>query len=268
MSIASARRRGLRQGGTILVLALLWLAAADGAAAQSISIDMGAGEGASYTARLIQLMLLVTVLSLAPAILIMTTSFVRIVIVLSLVRSALGLQQAPPNTVLVSVALFLTAFVMGPTFQRAWTDGVSPMLEETVTQEEGIARATAPFRAFMAAQVEPEDLEFFDSIAERQRALGQSADSSPAVQAADGEPGLAVLICAFMISELTRAFEIGFLIFMPFIVIDIAVAAILMSMGMMMLPPATVSLPFKLIFFVLIDGWRLLAGSLVQSFIF
>ena len=263
--------------------------------AQSISIDLGEGGDASFSARLLQLMLIVGVLSLAPALLIMTTSFLRIVVVLALLRYALGLQQTPPNSALVGIALFLTLFVMTPTFDEAWTEGLEPMIAEEISQEEGLGRAVAPVKTFMLSQVEADDLRFFQDLAEARQADMESLVLEPAVSEASfptedevTEPvapdeddtdtiietaaakelhDIRVVAPAFMISELSRAFEIGFLIFMPFLVIDLAVAAILMSMGMMMLPPATVSLPFKLMFFVLIDGWRIVSGGLVESFL-
>jgi flagellar biosynthesis protein FliP len=241
------------------------------AAAQTISVDLGAENG-SYTGRLVQIFLLITVLSVAPGILVMTTSFIRLVIVFSLLRSALGLQQSPPNAVLISLSLFLTAFIMSPVFSAAWRDGIAPMMAEEVEQGEGLKKAGEPFRAFMAAQVEKDDLIFFENLAARQ--MGDLAEPAPeetllqepGAPEESAAPGFHILLPAFIISELTRAFEIGFLVMMPFLVIDLAVAAILMSMGMMMLPPQSVSLPIKLIFFVLIDGWRMLSESLVLSF--
>ncbi|MEM1380794.1 MAG: flagellar type III secretion system pore protein FliP [Pseudomonadota bacterium] len=249
------------------------------ASAQSINVDLG-GEGSSYSGRLIQLFLAITVLSLAPGILVMTTSFIRVVVVFSLLRSAIGLQQAPPNVVLISLALFLTGFIMAPTFEQSWQQGISPLIEDQVDTATGLRRAATPLQEFMAAQTEAEDLLFFQSLAERQR-TDAGDDGLPEGMMSDEEieallfperteserlPSLVTLVPAFMISELTRAFEIGFLLMMPFLVIDLAVAAILMSMGMMMLPPQTVSLSMKIIFFVLIDGWRLLSESLVMSF--
>lgn len=223
------------------------------ASAQSISIDLGAGEG-STTSRIVQLVALVTVLSIAPSILVMVTSFTRIVVVLSFLRSAIGTQQAPPNMVMISLALFLTAFVMAPTMERSWQDGIAPLLAEEIEPEEAFSRAVVPVREFMLAHVRERDLTLFVNLSK----------SGPV--AAPEETGLGVLIPAFMISELRRAFEIGFLLFVPFLVIDMVVASVLMSMGMMMLPPVMISLPFKLIFFVLVDGWYLVAGSLVQSY--
>ena len=221
------------------------------AAAQSLNLDFGTG---TTTGRVVQLIVLFTVLSLAPSIIIMATSFTRIVVVLSFLRSAMGTQQTPPNTVLVSLALFLTAFVMAPTLETAYNNGIVPLMAEKISEEEAIERTLAPLHAFMIEHVREQDLRLFMDLAE--------FDS---VEVPEDTP-LCALIPAFMISELKRAFEIGFLLFIPFVVIDMVVASILMSMGMMMLPPIMISLPFKLIFFVLIDGWFLISGSLVQSF--
>ncbi|WP_310593386.1 flagellar type III secretion system pore protein FliP [Pedomonas mirosovicensis] len=234
----------------------LWLAAlplillAEPALAQSVSVNLGEG---SLTGRMVQLIILLTVLSIAPGILMTVTSFTRIVVVLSLLRNALGTQQSPPNAVLISLALFLSFFIMGPTFERAWQDGIQPLTQEQITEEEAFDRTAAPFRAFMLQHTRENDLKLFVDLSRRP------------VETVEQTP-LTVLIPAFMISELRRAFEIGFLLFLPFLIIDLVVSSILMSMGMMMLPPATISLPFKLIFFVLVDGWHLVAGSLVQSY--
>jgi flagellar biosynthetic protein FliP len=222
------------------------------AAAQAVNIDLGTGAG--LTERVVQLMGLLTVLSLAPSIVIMTTSFVRIIVVLSILRTALGLQQAPPNAVLVSLALFLTALVMTPTFQASYDAGIKPLLDQQMELPAAFDASAGPVKDFMLRQVDPDDLALF---------LRLSNTPRPAVAA---DTPLQVVTPAFMISELKRAFEIGFLLFVPFLVIDLVVASVLMSMGMMMLPPVVVSLPFKLIFFVLVDGWRLVAGSLVESF--
>lgn len=224
--------------------------AAAPAHAQGINIDLGEG---GITERALQLVALITVLSLAPSILVMVTSFTRIVVVLSLLRSALGTQTAPPNMVMVSLALFLTAFVMAPTFQTAYDNAVQPLVAGTIEPQEAFERGSAPFRTFMLAHVRDKDLRLFTDLAN---------ENPPSPE----EVSLRALVPAFMISELRRAFEIGFLLFVPFLVIDLVVASVLMSMGMMMLPPIIVSLPFKLIFFVLVDGWNLVAGSLVQSF--
>jgi flagellar biosynthesis protein FliP len=223
-----------------------------GAFAQDFSINLGQAGGLSE--RALQMVALLTVLSLAPSILIMVTSFARIVIVLSLLRSAIGTQSAPPNTVITGLALFLTFFVMSPTFERAYEDGVKPLVAGQIQEVEAFNRVAAPFRTFMLKHVRPADLELF---------LDMSRQPRPAT--AEATP-LTSLVPAFMISEIRRAFEIGFLLFLPFLIIDLVVSSILISMGMMMVPPATVALPFKLIFFVLVDGWRLVAGSLVQSF--
>jgi flagellar biosynthetic protein FliP len=222
------------------------------ASAQDISISFGQGGG--LTERVLQLVALMTVLSLAPSILVMVTSFTRIVVVLSLLRTALGTATAPPNTVLISLALFLTAFVMGPSFERAYDLGVKPLIANEISPEQAFERASEPFHVFMLKNVREKDLKLFVDM------------SRQAVPARPEDLSLRVLVPAFMISELKRAFEIGFLLFLPFLVIDLVVASILMSMGMMMLPPVVVSLPFKLIFFVLVDGWSLVAGSLVQSY--
>ena len=223
------------------------------AAAQELSLDFGL-DGTTTTGRIVQLVVLLTVLSLAPSIIVMVTSFTRIVVVLSLLRSAMGTQQTPPNTVLVSLALFLTAFIMAPTLETIYRDGVQPLVADEITEEEAFDRSIAPVHGFMVAHVREHDLQLFLDMAEVDEL------SDPA------ETPLRALVPAFMISELRRAFEIGFLLFVPFIIIDMVVASILMSMGMMMLPPVMISLPFKLIFFVLVDGWYLVAGSLVQSF--
>jgi flagellar biosynthetic protein FliP len=229
------------------------LAFASPALAQDISINFG--QGAGLTERVIQLIALITVLSIAPAIMVMVTSFTRIVIVLSLLRSAIGLQSAPPNMVVTSLALFLTAFVMGPAFQTAYEQGVQPLVAGQIQPQQAFERGVVPFRNFMVKNVREKDLALFMDLAKEQPAADASAVP------------LRVLMPAFMISELRRAFEIGFLLFVPFLVIDLVIASVLMSMGMMMLPPAMISLPFKLIFFVLVDGWSLIAGSLVQSFV-
>jgi flagellar biosynthetic protein FliP len=220
--------------------------------AQALNINLGTGAG--LTERVVQLIALLTVLSLAPSILIMTTAFVRIVVVLSLLRTALGLQQSPPNAVIISLALFLTAIVMGPTFQASYDAGVRPLLNKQMELPAAFNAASGPVRTFMLSQVETKDLELFIRLSKIEK---------PPTRA---DIPLKVLTPAFMISELKRAFEIGFLLFIPFLVIDLVVASILMSMGMMMLPPAVISLPFKLIFFVLVDGWGLVCGSLVESF--
>jgi flagellar biosynthesis protein FliP len=234
----------------VLLPALAW--------GQSVAIDLGGGGtgagGATVTGRLFQLTALVTVLSLAPSLLVMVTAFTRIIIVLSLLRSALATQGTPPNIVLIGLALFLSFFVMQPVLEQSWVAGLQPMTEGRVSELEGLRLATAPFHQFMVRNLRQGDLQFFLD-------LGQMAPPSTP----DEAPWRAVMP-AFLIGELRRAFEMGFLLFLPFLVIDMVVASVLMSLGMMMLPPNVVSLPFKLIFFVLVDGWRLIAGSLVQSF--
>ncbi|MBX3552588.1 MAG: flagellar type III secretion system pore protein FliP [Pseudolabrys sp.] len=241
-----------RAGGCVLAAAFALLLTVAPATAQDISINLGQGTG--VTERAIQMIALLTVLSLAPSILVMMTSFTRIVVVLSLLRTALGTQTAPPNAVIVSLALFLTAFVMGPALQQVYDVGLRPLANNEITLEQAFERSSEPLRAFMQKNVRDKDLKLFVDMS------GQPAPASPE------EMSLRILIPAFMISELKRAFEIGFLLFLPFLIIDLVVASVLMSMGMMMLPPVVVSLPFKLIFFVLVDGWSLVAGSLIQSY--
>jgi flagellar biosynthetic protein FliP len=233
---------------------LLALCALSGvAAAQSLSVDLGAG-GPGATSRIVQLTALITVLSLAPSLLVMMTAFTRIVIVLSLLRSALGTQGTPPNMVLIGLALFLTYFVMQPVLDAAWTQGLLPLSEGRVGNIEGLQLAAAPFHKFMLTGLRPDVWRVF-------LVLGHRPDpTSP-----EATPWRA-LLPAFLVGELRRAFEMGFLLYLPFLVIDMVVASVLMGLGMMMLPPNVVSLPFKLIFFVLVDGWRLVAGSLVKSF--
>ncbi len=228
------------------------------AEAQAFSLDLSALRdgvgGGSAAARMIQIILLITLLSMAPSILIMMTSFVRIAVVLSFMRSALGTQTTPPNQVIISLALFVTMFIMMPVLQQSYQDGILPLIEESISEQEAIERSAQPFRVFMLRHVRDKDLSLFMNMA--QDVEVESADQTP----------YQVLIPAFMISELKRAFEIGFLLFVPFLIIDMLVASTLMAMGMMMLPPVLISLPFKLIFFVLIDGWYMLIGSLVRSF--
>jgi flagellar biosynthetic protein FliP len=236
----------------VIALLLLLVVGAEPAAAQQFSVDLG--EGASTTGRIVQLLLLLTVLSVAPSILVTVTSFTRIVVVLSFLRQALGTQTAPPNMVMVSLAMFLTAFVMTPTIEACYNQGIQPLIEKKIDETEAVQRSIKPLAAFMQHQVREKDLQLFFDLAKK-----------PPVATPEETP-LQILVPAFMISELRRAFEIGFLIYLPFLIIDMLVASVLMSMGMMMLPPATFALPFKLIFFVLVDGWYLVAGSLVQSF--
>ncbi len=238
----------------LLVPSVAFAAGAASAAAaptSALSVDL---SGGMFTDRMVQIIALVTILSLAPSILIMMTSFVRIVVVLSLLRTAIGVQTSPPNAVIVSLSLFLTLFVMGPTLHEAYQAGVQPLIAGTMTTEVALEKASVPVKTFMLAHVRDADLKLFLDM------------RKAAVPKDPLQVEMTTLAPAFMLSELKRAFEIGFLIFVPFLIIDMAVASILMSMGMMMLPPTVISLPFKLIFFVLVDGWRLIAGSLVQSY--
>ncbi len=248
-------RTALRAAALPSLAATLLLLSAMPAAAQSLSLDLGAQGGAGATSRLVQLTALVTVLSLAPSLIVMVTAFTRITIVLSLLRGALGAQGTPPNAVLIGLSLFLTFFVMQPALDQAWSEGLLPMTQGKVGDLEGLRLTAEPFRRFMTANLHGSDLKLFLDLAQL-----------PPPQSPEATPWRA-LIPAFMVGELRRAFEMGFLICLPFLVIDIVVASVLMSLGMMMLPPTAVSLPFKLIFFVLVDGWRLVSGSLVQSFV-
>jgi len=284
-----------------VIAAVLTVMTAAPAAAQSFTVDM-AGAGGSSAGRIFQLVILMTVLTLAPSILVMVTSFTRIVIVLSFVRTAIGTQQSPPNQVLVSLALFLTIFIMMPTFDTIYTQAVQPLINEEIDEIEAYNRGIAPIRDFMLQHVREQDLILFSEIAKipltqvqaltqaqtrvqaktktqaQPRTQGQTLPPPP--QAAPQTPPLTkeqaqtqaqlmpmrVLIPAFMISEIRRAFEIGFIVFIPFLVIDMVVSSVLMSMGMMMLPPVMIAMPFKIIFFVLVDGWYMIVGSLVRSF--
>ena len=235
---------------TLIYFALL-------SSAMSQTIDLGAllpTGGGSATARVVQMAGVLTVLSVAPGLLIMTTSFTRFIVALSFLRTGLGLQSTPANIVLTSLALFMTLFVMGPTFDRAWREGMQPLMDSTITQEKAVTAIIQPFRDFMLAQVREKDIALFENLSKGQFV---SKDRSTV--------DLRVLIPAFMISELRRGFEIGFMIVLPFLVIDMIVATLTMSMGMMMLPPTVLALPAKLLFFVMIDGWNLLIGSLVRS---
>ena len=239
-----------------LALALpLLIGCAAAAHAQTIDLSqlIPAG-GSSATARVLQMVAILTVLSVAPGLLIMVTSFTRFIVALSFLRSGLGLQSTPANIILTSLALFMTLFVMAPTFDRAWQNGVKPMMDNSISQERAFTEITKPFREFMLAQVREKDIALFEELSKHEFD-----------QADRAKVDLRVLIPAFMISELRRGFEIGFMIVLPFLVIDMVVATLTMSMGMMMLPPTVLSLPAKLLFFVMIDGWNLLIGSLVRS---
>lgn len=239
--------------GIIGLVAILILLSSP-AAAQDISISLGDGSE-SLATRSIQLIVLITLLSLVPGLAIMITAFPFIVTVLSILRQAIGLQQSPPNMLIVSLALFLTYFVMEPVLTEAWNNGAAPYSAGEMELEEAFLAALEPFRVFMANRV---DGETFSSLA----ALREATDGIEA----DADAPLSLLVPSFMLSEISRAFQIGFLVFLPFLIIDLVVAAVLMSMGMMMVPPAIVSLPFKLAFFVVADGWSLVSGALVRSY--
>ncbi len=221
------------------------------ALAQEVTVDLG--DGNSLATRSVQLLVLITLLSIVPGLAVMVTCFPFIVTVLSILRQGIGLQQAPPNMLIVNLAMFLTWYVMDPVLTEAWTKGVEPFTQEQIDAQEAFTRASEPFRGFMAQRIDADTFETLDAL----RPTGVTE-----VRAAP----LSVLVPAFLLSELQRAFEIGFLVFLPFLIIDLVVSAILMSMGMMMVPPAVVSLPFKLAFFVVADGWSLIAGALVRSY--
>jgi flagellar biosynthetic protein FliP len=235
-------------------LAMILAALPSMAFAQSVSVDLGQTGQPGTTARLVQLTALIGLLSLAPSLLVMATAFGRIIIVLSLLRSAIGAPGIPPNPVLIGLALFLTFFVMQPVFEASFNQGIMPMTEGRISELAGLEAAAQPFRLFMVANIREDDLLLFLDLG------GIQAVADPA------QTPWRALIPAFIVGELKRAFEIGFLLFLPFLIIDMVIASLLMSLGMMMLPPSVVALPFKLIFFVLVDGWRLVSGSLVQGF--
>ena len=239
----------------LVAAAAAFLASLSPAAAQSVDLNalIPAG-GASASGRIIEMVALLTVLSVAPGLLIMVTSFTRFIIALSFLRSGLGVQSAPANLVLISLALFMTFFVMAPTFDRAWQNGLKPMLDNKISQQDALGAVAQPFREFMLSQVREKDIVLFESLSKGRFDAGDRAKID-----------LRLLIPAYMISELRRGFEIGFLVVLPFLVIDMIVATLTMSMGMMMLPPSVISLPVKILFFVLVDGWNLLVGSLVRS---
>jgi len=238
-----------------LLVLTIFLSLFSEANAEAAGFSFDLGTGPDLTSRIVQMFGLITILSLAPSILIMVTSFTRIIVVFSFLRSAIGIQQSPPNSVMISLALFLTAFIMSPTFEKAYEVGVVPLMEEKITERQALEKMIDPFREFMSKHVRQQDLELFLNIAKADHNKVAYENSS-----------LVVLIPAFMISELKKAFEIGFLLFIPFLMIDLLISAILMAMGMMMLPPVMISLPFKIIFFILIDGWYMICGSLVRSY--
>lgn len=235
-----------------LLVTIVLLGLAGGAQAQELTLDLG--DRVALTERSIQLIVLLTVLSLVPGLAIMFTCFPFMVTVLGILRQGIGLQQSPPNMLIVSLALFLTYFVMEPVFTEAWQTGLSPMVEGTLEVEEGIANTISPFRDFMISRVDPTTVSVLSDL--RPQTTGMPVSDVP----------LSVLVPSFLLSEIERAFQIGFLVFIPFLIIDLSVAAILMSMGMMMVPPVIVSLPFKLAFFVVADGWSLISGALVRSY--
>lgn len=242
----------------VIVAGVLLTALASDAAAQTLNLRDLLPEGQGSTSgRIIQLVILLTVLSVAPGILVTVTCFTRFVIALSFLRAGLGLPSTPSNLVLVSLALFMTYFVMGPTFDRMWSEGVQPLMANQIDEREAFQRTTKPLVEFMQANVRDKDVQLFLDLARR-----RPTDAAAGPSASD----LRILIPAFMLSELRRGFEIGFLIILPFLVIDLVVATLVMSMGMMMLPPTAISLPFKVLFFILIDGWNILVGGLVRSF--
>lgn len=239
----------------ILFLLVAGFFICDLAYAQTISLNIDDASTGSATARIFSVLALITVLSLAPSIVIMMTSFTRLIVVFSLTRSALATNATPPNMVLISLAFFMTIFIMSPTFEKSWEEGIRPVIDEKMELSEGLEKAALPLKEFMVNNTREKDLMLFND-------LSSPEDKVEKIE----EAPLKITIPAFMISELRRAFEIGFLIYLPFLIIDMVVASVLMSMGMMMLPPSVISLPFKVIFFVLIDGWYMLAGSLINSF--
>lgn len=242
-----------RSGRYVLHVALIFamlVIQVETVAAQDLAISLG---GDSLSLRTVQLFVLLTVLSLAPGLAIMLTCFPFMVTVLSILRQAIGVQQAPPNMMIVSLAIFLTWFVMEPVFSQAWESGIEPLMQERITAEESFKLTISPFRTFMESRVSAETLSMMVEISPTHVSAGQDIP-------------LSILLPSFLLGEIQRGFEVGFLIFLPFLLIDLIIAAVLMSMGMMMVPPAVVSLPFKLAFFVIADGWTLLAGALVRSY--
>ena len=235
---------------TVLILLFCYSSISFG---DSLTLDLGQTNG-SLMGRMVQLLMVISVLAIAPSIIIVVTSFTRFIVVFSFLRNAMGTQQSPPNMILVSLALFLTGYVMAPTIENAYQNGVLPLVNQKITEDEAFNKITRPFHGFMIQNVREKDLSLFMDLAEISKP--ETPDQVP----------LRILVPAFVISELRKAFEIGFLIFLPFLVIDLVIASLLMAMGMMMVPPVMIALPFKIIFFVLTDGWHLLCGSLVNSF--
>lgn len=239
----------------ILITALIADAAfAEPLAVPSVSLGLGKVSKPGDIAVVLQIFFLITILSLAPGLLIMTTSFTRIVVVLSFLRNALGTQQAPSNQIIIAMSLFLTFYIMSPVWQQINTQAIQPYKSQSISQEQAIERATAPVRKFMLSQTREKDIALFLTLSKTPRP--RNAAEIPTL----------TIIPAFMISELRTAFQIGFLVYIPFLVVDMVVASVLMSMGMMMLPPVMISLPFKILLFILVDGWGLIIGSLVKSF--
>ena len=230
----------------------------DAGLAQTLNFDSITGPRSGQTSgQIIQLFGLLTILAVAPGILVVVTSFTRFIIAFSILRMGIGLQTTPANLILISLSLFMTFHVMAPTFDKAWNEGVQPLIDEQITEAEAFERISGPFKEFMVKNVRDKDLNLFSDIAQ---------ENDPTFTPGE-EVALRVLVPAFMISEIRRGFEIGFLILVPFLVIDLIVATITMAMGMMMLPPTVVALPFKVLFFILIDGWNLLVGSMMRSFL-
>lgn len=288
-------RRMVPSGASLAVLALALAAVLIPASAMAqdanLLTDLIPEDSATFSGRIIQGLILLTVLSLAPGILITTTCFTRFIIAFSFLRSGLGLQSTPSNLIVISLSIFMTYFVMEPVFQKSWQEGIQPLLDNDISQEQAYDRVVNPFKGFMVRNVRPADIALFEDFRNAQQTpaqedetpdAGEEAVPDPEAQAepgespVDGDPALlsadnislGTIIPAFMLSELRRGFEIGFLILLPFLVIDLVVATVTMSMGMMMLPPTVVALPFKVLFFVLIDGWNLLVGELLESVTF
>lgn len=240
----------------LFILSLVIICGDYSYAADNNSLSLSLPDEGIFSSRILQILFLITTLSIAPSLLMTVTAFTRITIVLSFLRSALGAQQTPPNMVIMGLSLFITLFVMMPTFKAAYYEGIEPALEHTIDEQEALEKIYQPFYNFMYNNTREKDLVNFITIADKK--IDPAKDQIP----------FEILVPSFMVSELRRAFYIGFLIFVPFLVIDLLVASILMAMGMMMLPPVTISLPFKIIFFVLIDGWLLLTDGLIKGFNF
>ena len=247
-------KRGLWLSLAALTVVLLPVAASAQMTLPSINLGFKSTNNPNEIVNTIKILMMLTVLTLAPAILILMTSFTRIIVVLSFLRQALGTQQMPPNQLLVGLALFLTLFIMSPFLTKVNNEALQPFMEGRISQEEAATKALTPIRSFMFNQTRDQDLALFVKMSKMEK---------PNVRA---DVPTTVLIPAFVLSELKTAFQIGFIIYLPFLVVDMVVASVLMAMGMMMLPPVVISLPFKIMLFVLVDGWSLIVGSLVQSF--